>query len=76
MHGKKTAKEQMERAWALRDELFDIANDFAGDETGDVAVMLHCACNDITRAKQQLERQLPLAKRNTVFAAERLHNSW
>jgi hypothetical protein len=46
---------QINRAMELRKELFDIANSFAGDETGDIAIMLHESCNWILRAKQTLE---------------------
>ena len=42
------------RAMELRNELFDIANSFAGEETGYVAVLLHGACNHILWAKQAL----------------------
>lgn len=45
----------MNRAMVLRDFLFEIANSYAGDKTGDVAVMLHEACNWILRAKNKLE---------------------
>lgn len=43
---------RIERAMELRKELFDLANSFAGDETGHVAVLLHGACNHILWAKQ------------------------
>lgn len=45
---------KIDRAMELRSELFEIANSFAGDETGDVAVMLHESCNCIFRAKEVL----------------------
>lgn len=41
----------------LRNELFDIANSYAGDETGSAAVSLHNACNAILRAKNYLEKK-------------------
>ena len=47
----------MGEAMELRSRLFDLANSFAGAETGDVAVMLHQACNCILFAKQELERK-------------------
>ena len=46
------------RAMELRDELFTLANTFAGEETGDVAIRLHEACNYILRAKLLFE-ELP-----------------
>jgi hypothetical protein len=70
------AKTRMARATDLAGELFDLANSFAGDETGDVAVLLHCACNDIHRARMQLEGTLPQAKKVAVIAAEQVHNMW
>jgi hypothetical protein len=45
----------VERAMELRKEIFDIANSYAGDETGDIAVMLHQSCNCILNARQMLE---------------------
>ena len=43
-------QKNMKRAQELYSELFDIANSFAGDETGSIAVNLHEACNSILRA--------------------------
>ena len=48
-------KTGMERALELREELFSIANSYAGEETGYVACMLHEACNAIVRAKKTLD---------------------
>jgi len=45
----------VERAMELRKEIFDIANSYAGDETGDIAVMLHQSCNCILSARQMLK---------------------
>jgi hypothetical protein len=39
----------------LREELFDLANSFAGDVTGEVAVQLHTACNYIVWAENTLD---------------------
>lgn len=47
----------IDRALELRTELYNIANSYAGDETGDVAVMLHEACNCILRARNLLRRK-------------------
>ena len=47
--------DRINRAMEIRKELFDIANSFAGDETGDVVVMLHESCNCILYANQMLE---------------------
>ena len=43
------------RAMELRDELFTLANTFAGEETGNIAVMLHNSCNCILWAKEMFE---------------------
>lgn len=40
----------MRESMTLRLKLFDLANTFGGDETGDIAIMLHEACNLILRA--------------------------
>lgn len=50
-------KEQtgIERALEIREELFDIANSYAGDRTGHVAMMLHQACNHILYAEDELK---------------------
>jgi len=45
----------IERALALRSELFDIANGLAGNETGSSAVMLHEACNCILEAERKFK---------------------
>ena len=47
---------RLERINEIRDELFDMANSFAGDKTGAVAVELHGACNKMGRAVQMIER--------------------
>jgi len=54
----KTEQERIDRAMELRDELFDLANSFAGDKTGTAAVLLHESCNGILRAKKWLDRTL------------------
>lgn len=46
---------RLERINEIRDELFDMANSFAGDKTGAVAVELHGACNKMGRAVQMIE---------------------
>ena len=43
-------KALMKEALEIRNRLFDIANAFAGEETGGVAVGLHGACNEISYA--------------------------
>lgn len=50
----------MRRAEQLRDELFDLANSFAGDAFGIVAVQLHAACNAVHRARQSYDTLRPL----------------
>lgn len=41
---------------AIRDRVFDLANSFAGDETGHIAQLLHTASNCLTIAKKELTR--------------------
>ena len=48
-------KAQIARALELRNELYDIANSLAGDETGSSAVLLHEACNCISQASKKFE---------------------
>ena len=48
-------KSGIERALELRSELFDIANSFSGEETGNVAILLHEACNLIVTAECLLD---------------------
>ena len=47
--------ETLEKAELIRHELYDMANSFAGDEYGTVAVMLHRACNHILYAEREYE---------------------
>ena len=42
----------MKEAMGMSDRLFDIANAFSGDETGLVAMLLHCACSMIWTANK------------------------
>lgn len=49
--------ENMKKAMQIRDELFDLANAFAGEETGGVAVELHRACNAILTARNLLKNK-------------------
>ena len=49
---------RIDRMMELRSELFDLANSFAGEETGTAATILHEACNNILRAKSWLEGDL------------------
>ena len=42
-------KSLMKEALEIRLRLFDIANAFAGDETGETAIEFHQACNAISR---------------------------
>ncbi len=46
--------EHMHRAMQLREELFNLANSFAGDEYGHIAGVLHQACNEILYAERDL----------------------
>ena len=50
--------EKVEKMMALQDELFLLANSFAGDETGPAAVLLHESCNCILRSKKWLNGTL------------------
>jgi hypothetical protein len=43
------------RAMEIREELFTIANSYGGDISGDIAVILHQACNEIARAKRRFD---------------------
>ena len=54
--------ELMREAMSLRDRLFDIANLFAGDETGHIAVTLHASCNSILWAKDSLDHYIEFKK--------------
>lgn len=45
---------RMARALQIKSELFDIANSFAGEKTGLVAMCLHQACNRIVQAEEEL----------------------
>ena len=44
-------QQTIDRALEIRQELFDLANSLAGEETGKSAVQLHEACNCILRAR-------------------------
>ena len=44
-----------ERLDAIRKELYDIANSYSGDVTGDIAVAIHGACNRLARATVMLK---------------------
>jgi hypothetical protein len=46
---------RLARIKEIRDELFDMANSFAGDKTGTVAVELHSVCNKMGRDIQMIE---------------------
>ena len=50
-------KEGIERALEIKEELFSIANSYSGEETGEAAMLLHEACNNILKAKDVLEFQ-------------------
>ena len=50
-----SAEEKKERIENLSKELFIIANSFAGDETGHIAIQLHKASNAATRATLLIE---------------------
>jgi hypothetical protein len=47
---------RFQRLDELQDEVFEIANSFAGNETGVVAMQLHEAVNCISRALRMLEK--------------------
>jgi len=53
-----TEMQKVSRMMELREELFNLANSFAGNETGVAAVLLHESCNNILRAKKWLDRSL------------------
>jgi hypothetical protein len=46
----------MATALELRNRLFDLANSFAGDETGHIACLLHESCNCILQASMSWNR--------------------
>ena len=46
---------KIEHALEIYKELFDLANSYAGNETGCVAVKLHEACNSILEANDLLK---------------------
>ena len=52
---KLSAAERMEKALKLREQLFELANSFSGNETGNAAVMLHESCNWVIRANNYLK---------------------
>ena len=47
---KPNKKQLMKEVLEIRSKLFDIANAFSGEETGNVAVAIHQACNQISMA--------------------------
>jgi len=53
-----TEMDKIKRMMELRDELFNLANSFAGDETDSAAVLLRESCNNILCAKKWLYRTL------------------
>ena len=57
----------MKRAQDLANELFGIANSFAGEETGMVAALLHGAVNDIWRAADAFEGKANKGKISRVM---------
>jgi hypothetical protein len=44
----------IERVMEIREELFGIANEYAVNGSGDIAILLHQACNYVLYAKDQL----------------------
>ncbi len=50
----KKANDQAIRLDAIHQDLLDLANGFAGDKTGNVAVALHIAASMITIAKREM----------------------
>lgn len=53
---KKECKEKYDkRLKDIRKELFEMANDCAGDEAGNTAIFLHAASNDVSLAKRCLD---------------------
>lgn len=53
-----TNEEKLKRMEELSHELFDMANSFAGDETGTVGVYLHEACNNVWKAMKVLNGEM------------------
>ena len=68
-------EQKMELAMEMRSDLFELANSFAGEENGHVAVMLHEACNCIVRAKERLEAGKPTRETNLEDAAVFIRNN-
>jgi hypothetical protein len=50
-------EEKIEVLLVIREMLFNMANSYAGEETGHIAVMLHESCNWILRATHSLEQK-------------------
>lgn len=48
-------EDKVEILLVIREILFNMANSYAGNETGHIAVMLHESCNWILRATEQLK---------------------
>jgi hypothetical protein len=66
---------KMAEADALGKKLFSLANEFALAGEGDVAVLLHTACNNISRADSQLKGEFPKRKMDAIVRTEMLVNS-
>jgi hypothetical protein len=65
----------MAEADALASKLFTLANEFALAGEGNVAVLLHAACNDVSRANQELKGELSKSKLEAVIRTEMMVNS-
>lgn len=50
-----TLDQKIEHLKQLRGQIFDLANTFAGKETGHVAVQLHGAANIVSYVRKQVE---------------------
>jgi len=48
-------EDKIEILLVIREMLFNMANSYAGEETGHIAIMLHESCNWILRAVEQLK---------------------
>lgn len=53
----------------MRKAIFEIANSFGGNETGDIAVMLHSVCNGLHEGIQMASLQLMKNPRVYVLAS-------
>lgn len=67
--------ERTERLKAIKSELFDLANSYAGEETGRIAVQLHESVNYINRALRGLNGDQTIdVQPHMIARAMGLHN--